>query len=337
MTRILMTAGVLGMAALCLTACPMSALADALTGQFPTSMNVVNEVGVSGMESSYYQYTRPDPFPLILVPAVMPSLGFNRVSYPDGVGAVPSPGAYSAIDARTFDEGMFGVQVKDGTLTVRVASGMDPKVGAYDGGWARWYDQGDLFVSVQDSLGVRQYALLNTWRQDANGSFLQIDDGSFNTAQAFHVGKVGALVQLATNSQVAQYGGGGAYDPTYHYVPTTTNGYGLDYRAFAQGGSVISGTDYLTLDQAAVQAPGYGGVVQNWYLETWTVPFSMFSSDQTATFGFHIAFDCGNDQIGWVGDLPSAPHVGQQVPAPAAIVLGLIGITSLGLYMRRYA
>ncbi len=250
--------------------------------------------------------------------------GTKHVTYPHGIGQVPSPGG---TQGRLFDEGVLGVKVQGGDLIVQVAGGLNPQTGYYYDGWDTWFGQGDVFLTVADSSGTSNFALLSAWAKDIAGSYRRLGvldrnpyDGVYNDrnlnndpyeiARQFHMGLEGQLVSLSTDSDVALTGGRGSYYPGYH-----GNGlpHGLDYRVFAQGGSSVG-------DAGLVAGTVSDG--QQWFLQTWTVPLDWLSTDQSFTVGLHSAVSCSNDQIGLTT---------QVVPVPAALILGLAGFGTVGL------
>jgi hypothetical protein len=270
----------------------------------------VSEVGVSGLRSSYYADTNSG----VTLPDYMFSLGPQRVSYPHGVGQVPSPGGNAG---RVFDEGVMGLRVQGGNLMIRVAGGLNPLQGYYYSGWQTWYGQGDVFVTVEDSAGISHFALLNSWPSDGT-SYRTLNGGHFDAAQSFHTGAGGGtdlqghLVGLSSTGDVVLAGGRGSYRPSYSPPPE-----GLDYRVYAQAGTDIGDA---ALAHSSVWDTGLGGVGQNWFIQTWTLPTNWLSSDPVFTIGLHKAASCGNDQIGMV----------TVVPAPGALVLGLMGFGTIG-------
>lgn len=285
-----------------------------LSSEF-AGFEAVWEIGVSGLESSYHSPTKIGT----TLPNYLPVLGPGRVTYP--VGQVPSPGGSLG---QIFDEGVLGVNVQGGSLVLRVAGGLDPLTGYWHSGWNTWYGQGDVFVTVEDSVGIRHYALLNAWARDSCGAPLTLDGSAFDQAQAFHVtggaggtSLEGHLVSLTQDNHVALTAGAGSYDPSYVPAP-----WGLDYRALAQGGTVL-GDAGLTHD--STWDIGLGDVNQEWYLQTWTVPIDWLSSDSVFTIALHKTTTCGNDQI---GDL-------YVVPAPSAVVLGALGLGLVGWARKR--
>ena len=85
------------------------------------------------------------------LPASTFTLGPGRVSYPNGIGTIPSPGSSNWADARAFDQGDLGVRVDNGNLAVRAASGLSPQTGYWSTSWSQYYGEGDVFLTVDDS------------------------------------------------------------------------------------------------------------------------------------------------------------------------------------------
>ena len=276
----------------------------------------VSEVGMSGLQSSYYADTKSG----VTLPDYMFSLGPERVSYPHGVGQVPSPGGGVG---RVFDEGVMGLRVQGGNLIIQVAGGLNPAEGYYYSGWHTWYGQGDVLITVEDTAGISHFALLNSWASDG-ASYRTLNGGHFDAAQDFHTGAGGGtdlqghLVSLSSTNDVVLAGGQGSYRPSYSPPPE-----GLDYRVYAQGGTDIGDAG---LEHSSVWDVGLGGVGQDWFLQTWMFPTNWLSSDPVFTIGLHKSASCGNDQIGMV----------TVVPAPGALVLGLLGFGTTG-FVRRMA
>ncbi len=273
------------------------------------------EVGVSGLQSSYDQDTQAgSPLTGGTISSSLPVLGPQRVSYPWGIGTVPSPGGS---EGQNFDVGALGVRISGGQLTVRVATALDPVNGYYSSYWDAWYGVGDMFLSVRDSSGVRHYALLNTWARDGSGTPRTLNGGHFADARNFHVAGgpggtslEGHLVQLNSDADITLTGGTGAY--TASNAPD-----GLDMRAYASGGTDL-GDANLTHDTVTD-----GG--RTWYIQTWTVGLASLSLDPAFDLALHIAASCGNDQGGLL----------VTVPSPGAALLGLIGLSSIGAVRRR--
>jgi len=275
----------------------------------------VSEIGVSGLQSSYSADTKT----WTALPDYMFTLGPERVTYPHGVGQVPSPGGTIG---KVFDEGVMGVKSQGGDLMIQVAGGLNPLTGYYHNGWKTWYGQGDVFVTVEDTTGISHFALLNSWARDGAGNPLTLDGGHFDAAQEFHTGLdsdtgatigsnlEGHLVSLSSTDDVVMAGGTGSYDPGYSVGGLPE---GLDYRIYAQGGTDTGDAGLAHSEEAA-----YG---QTWYIQTWTVPTNWLSSDPVFNIGLHNAPSCANDQIGMV----------TVVPAPGAFVLALAGLGSVGL------
>ena len=271
-------------------------------------------VGVSGMQSSYYADTNAGvPVNGAHTGNALPGFGPDRVSYPSGIGPVPSPGG--SIGAH-FDQGAIGVSVESGVLSVLLATALDPEAGYYHNGFDTWYGQGDVFLTVQDEDGIDHFALLNVWAKDDAGGPLDINRDHYAAAEFFHlVGPTvgtnleGHLVELTQDSDVALSGGRGAYNAGN--APD-----GLDRRIFAQGG--------LDRGDAGLVNSVVTDGANAWYLQSWSVPLSDLSSDASFEIALHAAASCGNDQIGGRYD----------VPEPGSILLIAAGFAWL-LHCRR--
>jgi len=297
---------------------PRTVKAGPSTGQLDAAFagfTSVNEVAVSGMRSSYYT----DILQGDLLPASLFTLGAARLSYPFGVGERPSPGGSIG---RAFDEGMMGVMLDGDDLVVSVAGGLDPRSGYRHTGWNSWYGQGDVFITIEDTA-VSHFALLNAWARDAAGTPIDLNQGHFEKAKNFHVaGGNGAsleghLVKLTLDDHVALVGGAGSYSPTYSRTPT-----GLDFRVYAQGGKDLGDA---SLTHTSVVDTGLNDVQQSWYIQTWTVPMQWLSGSPEFTIALHKAASCGNDQIALKAEITRPT-----VPAPPAILLGLLGVSMAG-------
>ena len=282
-----------------------------LSSEF-SGYNAVWEVGVSGLQSSYHSDTKSGN----TLPNYMFSLGPDRVSYPHGIGQVPSPGG--SVGSH-FDEGVMGVQVQGSDVVIQVAGALNPLTGYYYCGWNTWYGQGDVFITVEDSMGISHFALLNSWARDGSGSYRTLNGGHFDVAQAFHTqggpgntSLEGHLVNLLADSDVVRTGGRGSYPPSYSPPPV-----GLDYRTYAQGGVNIGDAGLVHS-----QVMDFG---QDWFVQKWTFPTHWLSSDPVFTMGLHNVASCGNDQIGMV----------TVVPAPGAFLLGLAGFGTVGLIKKK--
>jgi len=266
--------------------------------------NTIWEQGVSGLRSSYGADTRTNQ--AVTGPITGSELAefeSDRVSYPSGVGTHPSPGGEIGSH---FDEGALGYRVDDGNLVIQVASGMDPLTGYYHSQYRKWYGQGDMFLDVQDSTGVRHFALLNAWAHSESGDPRAYNGNHFNSARSFHLpdddSREGNLVQLVENRDVALAGGPGAYRS--NRAPT-----GLDTRIFAKDGIDLG---FMDLELETIV-----GANQNWYLQRWTVPLATLSADPEFDVGLHIATTCGNDQIGTTG---------RSIPEPCTLLLIAAGL-----------
>ena len=209
------------------------------------------------------------------------------------------------------------LRVQGGNLMIKVAGGLNPLQGYYYSGWDTWYSQGDVFVTVEDTAGISHFALLNSW-PTAGASYRTLNGGHFDAAQGFHTGAGGGtnlqghLVSLSSTDDVVLAGGRGSYRPDYSAPPE-----GLDYRVYAQAGMDMGDAG---LEHSSVWDVGLGAQEQDWFIQTWTFPTNWLSSDPVFTIGLHKSASCGNDQIGIV----------TVVPAPGALVLGLLGFGTIG-------
>ncbi len=268
--------------------------------------NYVAEVGVSGLQSSYYADTRGGhPVAGPTTGAELPVFGPDHVTYPHGVGQVPSPGGSVG---QNFDQGVLGIQLAGDDLIFQLATALNPQTGYYYHGWHTWYGQGDLFVDLADSAGVRHYALLNSWGRNEHGSPISLNGGHFHAAQEFHLtggaggtSLEGHAVRLEGDDDVTLTGGTGAY---YSGIAPA----GLDVRTYAAGGTDLGSAGLV---HSSVVDGG-----RTWYLQTWTVDRDLLSTDATFNIGLHAAASCGNDQIGGLAS----------VPEPATALLLVIGV-----------
>lgn len=284
------------------------ALAD-LASEF-SSFNYVNEVGVSGLRSSYSTDVKSNkPVTGLVTSTALQSFGPDRVYYAN-VGTYPSPGGN---EGKKYDIGALGWRLDGDRLVVKVASSIDPRAGLYSSSFNTWYSMGDVFLTVDDSApGVKHFALLNSWARDAGGTPRNLNNPAFADAKAFHVaGGAGAtsleghLVRFTSDGSVAITGGAGSYGPSN--APA-----GLDLRAFVDGGADLGDADLThttTID---------GG--KTWYLQTWTLDLSLLSNDLAFDAAFHYTVTCGNDSTGGEGTLV--------IPAPGAALLGVLGIAA---------
>lgn len=274
-----------------------------------SGFETVNEVGVSGLTSSYHADTVNNlSVSGPVTSASLANFGPLRVEYP-GIGAVASPGG---AEGKFYDQGVLGWRVDGSDLVVQLATGMNPFTGRYNAQHNQYYAQGDMFLSVGDSGGVRQYALLSNWA-DSDGP---LDLGSgYASAMNFHLGsgidsdtREGDLIRLLADNDVQRSTGSGTYN--HGNAPD-----GLDIRVFARGGTDLGDMDLMhsTTNDAG----------QDWYIMTWTVPMSFLSADPTFNVAFHAGPTCSNDQIGGGG----------LVPEPAS--LGVLALSGLALLRRR--
>lgn len=291
------------------TAFARADLIDAFAG-----FDSVSEIGVSGLTSSYHDDTAAGRSVSGDTTAYsLPTLGPGRISYPWGIGEVPSPGGAVG---RQFDQAGLGIQFDDNTLIVQLATAIDARTGVYHSGWNTWYGQGDVFLDVADDSGIRHYALLSAWARDDDGEPIRMNRGRFSDAQSFHLsggadgGSLeGYLVEFDADNDVGIAGGRGAYTP--RNAPD-----GLDLRTFAQGGT--------PLVDAGLMHAAVTDMSQPWYLQTWTFGMSHLSDDATFDLALHSAASCGNDQIGATFE----------VPEPASAMLLSLGVSSV-LWLRR--
>ena len=269
--------------------------------------------GTTGLVSSYYSdVAAGQTITGTTTSTSLATFGPNRVSYPNGVGEVPSPGGSLM---HYFDLGAVGVKADGNDLTFQLTSGMDPETGYYTSSDNTWIGIGDLFIDVSDSAGVRHYALLSTWGTEQSGAPLTYNGGYYSDAMSFHLtgdggsSLIGHLVKLTCNDDIMISGGTAAYNGGN--APT-----GLDRRIFASGGSDLGNGD-LTL--ASLTDDGF-----NWYTQSWTINGSLLSQDAEYEISMHAGPTCANDQIG--GNV--------MVPEPTSLLLLLLGAGVLLRQMR---
>ncbi|GMU19991.1 MAG: hypothetical protein AMXMBFR13_00920 [Phycisphaerae bacterium] len=294
-----------------------SALADTVASEMLSRgfSIVADEVGVSGLKSSYHGLPMSNG-----AYGALPTFGPGRVSYP-GVGAVPSPGGNLG---RPFDQGVLGYRVQGGNLTLAVAGGIDPRSWIPASGYGNTlFGPGDLFLEVLQNDVVKHYALLN----DMNGNH-SLNNATYNTAQSFRYGSgpaVGELVLLDEQSDVQLTGGPGSYQRG------SNSPAGLDERVFAKGGEEMNVGTLSHYGFSADQPLGSGGSM-NWFVSEWSVPLSIFGPG-ALEIALHMTATCGNDQIGGLISIPSIT----QVPAPGAALLAMGGLSLVGWIRRRIA
>jgi len=317
LTRVVGGIVVVAVCALCLPA----ANADLAANFTDMGFESVFEQNVSGLKSSYHAYTQGS-YGVDNIPNEMFTLSDKRVYYP-WVGNVPSPGGPTG---RLFDEGAVGLKIDGANVVVKVAGRLNPLAGIKLGG--TWYSQGDVFVTVEDSAGVRQFALLNSWAKKPDQSYRNLGDGHFNQAKNFHAtGGAGGtslegwLVRLLNSDDVARVGG------PHSYAATSGNPDGLDYRTYVQGGQPV---DWANIAHTTTQEQDPEGLPQTWYMQTWEFPSSWISSEQVFDIGMHKISSCGNDQIGMVTTAAFPAPIPVPVSAPHAAVLGIIGLAIVG-------
>ncbi len=298
------------------------ALALLFTGATLTQADLIDEYlgfdsiwepGVTGLQSSYHDdVAAGTPLTGPTTGSLAPVFGPGRVSYPSGVGEVPSPGGQMGLN---FDQGVLGVRLVGNDLIVRLATAVDAQAGFYHPGLETWYGQGDMFLDVADSFGMSHYALTNSWARDGSDP-RAVGGNYYKNARDFHIagGANGAslegrLIQLGADNDVRLAGGKGAYKP--NNAPD-----GLDLRIFAQDG--------LDLGDAGLTHGSVSDLNRVWHLQTWTIGLDGLSSDAEFDVGLHTAASCANDQIGGTFN----------VPEPTSILLVLAGV-ALALRARR--
>ena len=320
MKRLIHVSGGIVLVVVC-ALCLSEANADLAANFTDMGFESVFEQNVSGLKSSYHAYTQGS-WGVNNIPNEMFTLSDQRVYYP-WVGTVPSPGGSRG---RIFDEGAIGLKIEGANLVVKVAGRLDPLAGVKL--YRTWYGQGDVFVTVEDSAGVRQFALLNSWAKKPDQSYRNLGKGYFNQAKNFHAtGGTGGtslegwLVGLQNSDDVARVGG------PHSYPATSGNPDGLDYRTFAQGGEPIG---WANITHSTTQEEDPNGLWKNWYMQTWEFPTSWISSEQIFDIGMHKISSCGNDQIGMVTTVVVPAPGPVPIPAPQAAVLGIIGLAIVG-------
>ena len=335
------------------------------TGQF-----YVNGFGVTGFQSSYYFDTMDDD---PNIPAFPHDGGLSDwVGQPTSVhnlnesARVSYYGSEEPSGGSAFDEAALGWHYDDTSgvrnLVIRVAGGINPLTGTPHAGIV--FGQGDMFVTIDDTEaipgpdgvlgtgddldgGVRQYALTNSWASDSGGP-INIGGTFYNDAKTFHTAagpgyrstNEGTLVEFDMTQvdphatevrEVALVGGPNAFSADGFYPV------GMDGRVFAQDDDpAVSPINANLVHTSTTEGS------QTLYIQTWTIPLSALTVFDTSLdpgnkygfdMGLHKMASCGNDQIGLTVRLTDeAP-----VPAPAALILGMLGLSIVGVRMRKHA
>jgi len=135
--------------------------------------------------------------------------------------------------------------------------------------------------------------------------------------------------------EVALVGGPNAFSADGFYPV------GMDGRVFAQDDDpAVSPINANLVHTSTTEGS------QTLYIQTWTIPLSHLTVYDTTLdanlksvnkygfdMGLHKMASCGNDQIGLTVRLTDeAP-----VPAPAALILGMLGLSIVGVRMRKHA
>jgi len=261
--------------------------------------------------------------------------------YPDGV---PSP-AHQA-SGEMFDiEGVFWQQNASGNLNVWVVTSVGPDGRVYGG---NTYHLGDVFINTDfsndGSLPTYEYALLSF---DANPgrthSYAPWSDGvdAWDGANR----DAGELVALGTTPDLYGINGPNSYR-NYPGVVADANPWAAENGASGSSSTLywdyVNTNDGLVVDVDTLDGShavndgtfdGRGTYIYFWDVAVpWTWDATILNA-LSVSGSFHVTVQCGNDLAG----NPRGSGGGGQIPAPGALILGIIGAGLVGLRRRMKA
>ena len=285
---------------------------------------------------------------------------YAPVSYPYGIGNVPSPGGASGekVDLEALYWRLNG-DLAQPSLQVLLATSVDDH--AYFRSWQRHYRLGDLFLDM-DGDGVYDFVSVTTdwdgggiqpWRayDPATGTYRSLD----------HDAAPGSLYQIShpaeavvtPDSQVATIiGPGGGYGD-YPDIESVVRPWVVDQDPGKVGAAIgLAGLAKQSYSYGPSWGGGYYGDYPNqpngtlfsedntWFYE-WTIPLYWIDPDGSLTaenvqhIGLHLALECGNDLIAHEGTPIVRPQDGPFVPEPASSAAVALSIIGISCYARR--
>ena len=257
--------------------------------------------------------------------------------YPD---YVPSP-AYPGSVGESFDiEGLFWEYNADTDIfQVWVVTSIAPDGTVY-GAYDNHYHLGDVFINTDDNMSTGaegyEYALLGF---NADPGYTAADNMVWGVGGDSWGGAgrdAGALVALGSGSDLYGINGPNSY-ASYPEVTDDTNPWaGEELGTTLSGNQLdfqhVTGTLVDNLDNN----PDASG--QGTYIYHWSVTLDLGTGDalddvlelMSIPGAFHVAVQCGND----AADNGGGPGGGNDIPAPGALILGILGAGLVGLRRR---